>query len=137
MISAIVRNLHICDLVKKAEKMNIAKKRDSKKIKNAIDTLLLYTNDEQIKHYLKTINLPTRDITVSTILSCIFCDIYKICEEIFLNELNKSKILDLTKNIMENVFSCTIDYRPYPDVEIIKYKGYKLRMFKVTKKKSN
>lgn len=137
LISAIVIDLHIYNLVKEAETMNISKKRDSKKIKNAIDTLLLYTNDEQVKHYLKTIKLPTRDITVSTILSCIFCNMYKICENLFSYTMNKSEILSLSKDIMQNVFDSNKDYRPYSEIEMIKYKGYKLRMFKATKQKSN
>lgn len=134
LISAIVTSLHIYYLVNEAERMNSAKKRDSKKIKNAIETLLQHTNDEQVKYYLNTIEVQKRDITVSTVLSCIFCNIYKICEEMFLNKLNKTQILDLTKDIMEKVFYSCKDYRPYSEIEIIKYKGYKLRMFKTTKK---
>ncbi|RXI41586.1 hypothetical protein CRU99_09615 [Malaciobacter mytili] len=137
LISAIVTSLHIYNLVKEAEKMNNAKKRDAKKIKNAIETLLQYTNDEQVKYYLNTIEVQNRDITVSTILSCIFCNTYKIYEEMFLNKLNKSEVLDLTKDIMVRVFESEKDYRPYSEIEIIKYQGYKLRMFKNTKKKSN
>jgi hypothetical protein len=134
LIGAIVTSLHIYNLVKEDERMNNAKKRDSLKIKNSIETLLQYTNDEQVKHYLNTIEVQKRDITESTVLSCIFCNMYKIYEEMFLNKLNKSEVLDLTKDIMVRVFKSEKDYRPYSEIEIIKYKGYKLRMFKTPKK---
>lgn len=130
-ISAIVSNLHILNLVKQDERLNIARKRDDKKIKNAIDTLLKYTNDEQVKYYLNSIEMKNRDITRSTILSCIFCSLYKILEEM-LPTLSKNSIQDKIQLIMNLIFietTTATDYRYYPNVEIIKYKGYKLRKF--------
>jgi len=128
-ISAIVSNLHILNLVKQDERLNLAKKENAEKIENAINTLLDYTNDNQVQHYLKTIKVQTRNITVNTILSCIFCDLYKILDEALPN-LNKSKIQENIIIIMQQVFSTQKEYRYYKNTEKINFKGYKLRKFK-------
>lgn len=128
-VSAIVSNLHILNLVEQDERLNLAKKENAKKIENAINTLLDYTNDNQVQHYLKTIKVQTRNITVNTILSCIFCDLYKILEEM-LSNLNKSKIQENIKIIMQQVFNTQKEYRYYKKTEKINFKGYKLRKFK-------
>ncbi|PHS58813.1 MAG: hypothetical protein COB17_02380 [Sulfurimonas sp.] len=134
LISSIVRSLHILNLVKEDVRLNLAKKENMLKVENAISTLLNYTNDKQIEYYLKTMNLQERDITVSTIQSCIFCDLYKTLEEM-LSSLNKSKIEEITVMIMEQVFDSRKEYRYYKNTEQIIFKGYKLRKFKANKNK--
>jgi len=128
-ISAIVSNLHILNLVKEDERLNLAKKENAEKIENAINTLLDYTNDYQVQYYLKTIRVQTRNITVNTILSCIFCSLYKMLEEMITN-LNKSKIQENIIIIMQQVFNTQKEYRYYKNTENINFKGYKLRKFK-------
>jgi len=129
LISAIVTNLHILNLVKQNERLNLAKQGNMKKIENAINTLFCFTDDKQVKHYLESIKIQTRDITTSTILSCIFCNLYKILEEM-LPDLNKSRIQEDAVIIMQNVFNSTKEYRYYTKIEKIDFKGYKLRKFK-------
>lgn len=129
LIKSLVTNLHILNLVRKDELENLARKRDSNKVLTAIDTLIKYSNDEQVKYYLETIEVRETAITEKTVLSCIFCDEFKILEEMF-SEETKSNIVKMTNNIMIHVFSSSKDYRPYPNIEVIEYKGYKLRKFK-------
>lgn len=128
LLSSIVNDIHILNLVSNDEKQNLSRKRDSKKVKSAIDTILNYSNDEQLKFYLQSIEIKDRAITTKTILSCIFCSLYKSIEE---SHTNKSKvfILDFTKSIMYYVFDDSSDYRVYDNLEYIKYKGYNLRKF--------
>ncbi|MDO8454985.1 MAG: hypothetical protein Q7S59_10485 [Sulfurimonas sp.] len=136
-ICRIVEKLHILNLVKQDERLNVARKRDAKRIKNAISTLLDYTNDKQVEYYLKTIKPQTRDITRSTVLSCIFYDLYTILAKM-LPTLSKNTIQDKTQSIVNLIFSETVtDYRYYQNIEIIEYKGYKLSKFVKTKKLKN
>ena len=135
LVSSIVNYIHILNLVANDEKQNLSKKRDADKIKNAIDTLLKYSNDEQVKYYLQSIEVRNRAVTTKTILSCIFCNLYKSIEESYPTH-KKSFILDFAKSIMYYVFDDNSDYREYESIEHINYKGYKLRKFIENKSKN-
>lgn len=128
ILDNIMDKLHILKLHDEDEKLLIIKKRDKKKIKDAIEVLTTYTNDPNVEHYLKTIDIYEKNLTKETLLSCAFCNLTFIIKESFTN-LKKKEIEDLSKEIMKEIFLSEKDYRIYNNVEYIQYKNYKLRKF--------
>jgi hypothetical protein len=128
LISSILTFLHILELYKEDEKMLIVKKRDKQKIKNAIDLLSIYSNDSNVLHYLKIIDIYEKEISRETLLSCFFCSITKNISETF-PKMTNYKNEELAKEIMYYIFDSKKEYRIYKNIEKIEYKGYFLKRY--------
>lgn len=128
LFESILQYLHIIKLHDNDEKLLIVKKRDKKKIKDAIDLLSNYTNDPNVEYYLKTIDVYERDLTKETLNSCFFCTFSLIIKEAF-PQLSNKEIEEFSKEVMREVFEIEKDFRIYNNIEYITYKNYKLRRF--------
>ena len=119
--------LKLCD---EDEKFNLNKKRDSKKIDNAICTLKNYTNDLNLIYYLNDLQIHKRDVTRETIYSCMFCNITLIIKECY-PELSNYKLEEIARPIISHTLNIVEmkDYRIFEYTKIIEYKGYKLKQY--------
>ena len=128
LITSILTFLHILELYKEDEKMLLTKKRDKQKIKNAIELLSIYSNDSNVLHYLKTIDIYEKEISKETLLSCFFYSITRDIGETF-PKITNHKNEELSREIMYLVFNSEKEYRIYKNFEKIDYKGYFLKRY--------
>lgn len=116
----------------KDHKLNLAKKRDYKKIRNATMLLSQYTNSPHIRRTLETISKNNYTPTKTEILSCVFYIIANTVNS-YLNLPKKiipnSEIEFLAKEIMQMVFNAKKDYRIYINTQNIRYKNFTLKKY--------
>jgi len=123
-----IEYIHLCELVNMDIRMNQAKKENIVKINNAMATLLEFTNDEQVKHYIGTITNIKQAFTETTLHSCIFCGLFHSLLEVYPNK-NEAFVLDIANDIMKIVFQSEKYYRKHKFIQDINYKGYTLKKF--------
>ncbi len=122
-----IKNIKILEVFEADEKALLTQKRDNAKIENAINILLDYSEDENLLYHLKQIQINDMGISRSKLLSSFFYNYTKIITRG--NLVNRTQAVQMSKDLISQIFNSNKDYRIYSHTEIFQYKNLQLTRY--------
>lgn len=127
ILQNIFRGFNILMLHSIDEKMIITKTRDKKKINQAIELLLGYSDNVHLEYYLNKIKEDVSVVSLTTIYSSLFYHYTQIFMHNF--KMNKSQATKLSSEILFYVFDCSVEHRISNKTKSYIYKDFTLTKY--------